>query len=287
MKKYITDDIITLLFKNMGECMKLSKRKLFIIAILVLCIIAINLAVYFQITKKPTNVDDVPVDEDGLMEEFNSIFDNSLDVQGNSVNVTKIDNLQELIYTSYTNQEVLENSYELNVYLPSLNISNPVAQAINEEINRLFYDKVISVLAQSNKYTIYSVNYKAYINNDILSLIIKATLKEGDNPQRILIKTYNYNLTSNQNLNISEILNYRKINQEFAQSKINETVQHASENANRYKNLGYNIYLRDINNSIYKISNTQVFFLGKNNALYIVYPYGNSNYTSEVDLLII
>ena len=71
------------------------------------------------------------------------------------------------------------------------------------------------------------------------------------------------------------------------QSKIIETIKLASNNANIYKELGYNKYLRNVNDSMYKIENTKVYFLGENKALYIIYPYGNSNYTSELDLLVI
>ena len=41
-----------------------------------------------------------------------------------------------------------------------------------------------------------------------------------------------------------------------------------------------------IANHMYKVENTPDFFIGKDNHLYLVYAYGNNNYTSEVDLLI-
>ena len=51
--------------------------------------------------------------------------------------------------------------------------------------------------------------------------------------------------------------------------------------------LGYSKYIRNINDDIYKVENTSTFFIGENKALYIIYPYGNSNYTTEFDLLVI
>ena len=84
--------------------------------------------------------------------------------------------------------------YEFNVNIPYLNINHDSAKQINEEINSLFYNKVNNILMNSNQYTVYSVTYKAYLNDNILSLIISATLKEGQNPQRVIMKTYNYNL---------------------------------------------------------------------------------------------
>lgn len=270
--------------------MNTNLRKIFIISILALCIIAINLAVFFQITKKTENTSkeqEILIDTALLTENFDKIFDNQINYQENSVNISKMDATKELVYTSYISQEELENSYTLNVNIPSLNINSEVAEQINEEINSLFYNKAINILAKTEQYTVYNVRYKAYVNDNILSLVISATLKEGDNPQREIIKTYNYNLASNSDLNINEILEYRRLSSENVQSKIYDTIKLASENANKYNELGYTKYLRNINDSMYKIENSKTFFIGENKALYILYPYGNLNYTSEIDLLVI
>lgn len=270
--------------------MNINFRKIFIIAVIAICIIAINLAVFFQITKKDDSKEkkqEVIIDTALLTESFDKIFDNQIDYQGNNINIAKLEQTKELVYTSYTNQEEVEDKYTLNVNIPSLNIDNVDAEDINKEINNIFYDKAINILAQTNKYTVYNVRYKAYVNDNILSLVICATLKEGENPQREIVKTYNYNLSSNSKLTIKEILSYRELASESVQNKIYETIKSASENANKYSELGYTKYLRDVNDSIYKIENTNVFFIGENKAVYILYPYGNSNYTSEIDLLVI
>ena len=270
--------------------MKINSRKIFVISVLVICVIAINLAVFFQITQKDEDFNEeaeIIIDTAELTENFDSIFDNKIDYQNNTPTANKIDNTKELIYDSYTTQEKSDGNYDLSVNIPYLNINGDIAKQINEEINNLFYKKVEDILNNnSNKHTIYSVKYKAYVNDNILSLIINATLKEGDNPQRVIMKTYNYNLSSNSNLDIKQVLEYRKISEEYAQNKINETIKLAIENANKYTELGYSKYLRDINDEIYKLENTTVYFLGENKALYIIYPYGNLNYTSEVDLLV-
>lgn len=270
--------------------MKLNARIIFIICVLVICVIAINLAVYFQITEKPNNEQEnmeTVVDTNMLKENFNNIFHNQFNDQGNEVNVTKIDNEKAIVDTSYKNQETIPNFYALNVNIPYLNINNSEAQKINEEINSLFYNKVSDILSNKSQYTIYNVVYQAYINDNILSLVIHSTLKEGDNPQRVIIRTYNYNLSSNSNMGIDELLEYRKISKEYTQKKINETIQTASENANKYQKLGYSMHLRNVNDSIYLVDNTTVYFLGENKAFYILYPYGNLSYTSEVDILVI
>ena len=270
--------------------MKGNLRKIFIIGILILCIIAINLAVFFKMTEKSdknNGEQEVIIDTAMLTENFNKIFDNQINYQDNNISVTKKDSTRELVYTSYNNQEEVANHYMLNVNIPNLNINNPTAEKINEEINSLFYNKAINILAKTENYTVYNVQYKAYVNDNIVSLVIVATLKEGENAQREIIKTYNYNLALNSNLNLKEVLEYRQLSKENVQDKINETIKIASENAKTYNELGYNKFLRNINDSMYKIENSKVFFLGEGKALYILYPYGNSNYTSETDLLVI
>ena len=270
-----------------------NTRKIFIISVLAICIIAVNLAVFFQITSKPKKEekaeenDIITIDRVVLTENFDKIFDNTIDYQENNINVDKKDGMKDLIYTSYLNEEEVENKYKLNVKIPCLNINSTVADSINTEINNLFYNKANNILVSTNQFTIYTVKYKVYINDNILSMIISATLKEGDNAQREIIKTYNYNLSSNEKLNINEVLEYRNLSTEYVQSEILNTIKTASEKANIYNDLGYSKYIRNINDSIYKVENTNVYFLGEGKALYIIYPYGNTNYTSELDLLVL
>lgn len=269
--------------------MKFSLRKLFIISILALCVIAINLAVFFKITETSDKDEreELRIDTVILTENFSKIFDNQIKYQNNNINVIRKDSAKELVYTSYNKKEEVNNKFMLNVNIPNFNINNKNAEKINDEINSLFYNKAIDILTKTENYVVYSVQYKGYVNDNVLSLVIRATLKEGENPQREIIKTYNYNLISNSNLNLSEVLQYRQISKENVQKKIYETIKVASENAKAYNEQGYNKFLRNINDSMYKMENTTVFFMGEGKALYILYPYGNSNYTSEIDLIVI
>ena len=268
--------------------MKIDKRKIFIIVVLAVCIISINLAVFLQITEKSDQDETYEtIDTTLLTENFYSIFDNKLDYQGNNINIQKIDASKEVIYISYYDEKKLENTYDISVAIPNFNINTVEAQKINQEINNLFYNKATNIVSNINSNTIYNVKYKAYINDNIISLIISATLKEGDNPQRLIIKTYNYNISSNEEITLDKLIEYRKLPKQIVQDKITETIKTSSENAKKYNELGYNKYERDINSGIYKLENTKIFFVGENKALYIIYPYGNSNYTTELDLLVI
>ena len=259
--------------------MKINLRKIFIVSIIAICVISINLAVFFQITQKSTEneeLDEIVIDAAALTENFNNIFDNGINYQNNNINVQKIDNTKELVYTNYMNQEKKENLYDINVNIPKININNEEANRINTEINNLFYNKVNGVLT-TNVYTMYGVKYKVYVNDNILSLVISATLKEGENAQRVIIKTYNYNLDTNQQLDINNILEYRKISSQEVQKEINRTREIASENVKVYTNLGNNKYVRDQKDDMSKLENAKVYFIGENKVIYIIYPYGNLN----------
>ncbi len=74
------------------------------------------------------------------------------------------------------------------------------------------------------------------------------------------------------------------------QDKINETIQAKIRRENTiieqgYASQGYNVYRRDATNDMYLLENATEFFI-EDNILYIIYSYGNNNYTNEVDLII-
>lgn len=275
--------------------MKISLRQFLVIAIIVTCVVCLNLAVFFKFTEKEGKTannkkdDIVNIDSTALEESFNSIFDNSIDTQENNISETlKKEASKELIYTAVRKNEQKTNVYDVNVNIPQININNTNVEKINKEINDVFYTKMNSIIDnKSDSKSVYTVNYKAYINNNILSLIINANLKEGVNSQRLIIKTYNYNLSSNQLLDLNQVVDYRGLDKNNVQTRIKEKIKESEKKSENYLALGYNKYLRNSSDEMYKIENTKTFFLGEGKALYIIYPYGNSNYTTEFDLLVI
>ena len=50
--------------------------------------------------------------------------------------------------------------------------------------------------------------------------------------------------------------------------------------------MGYNIFERHPEDEMYKIENSQEFFI-KDGKIYIIYAYGNENLTREMDLVIV
>ena len=136
------------------------------------------------------------------------------------------------------------------------------------------------------KEIVYNVKYKAYENNNILSLVILSELKEENRNQRIIIKTFNYDLESNKEITIDDIIKQKDIDIQNANNKIKEEIKASQEENIKLRDLGYNANVRDYDSDQYKITNSKYFFLGKNKYLYIIYPYGNEEITSETDVVI-
>lgn len=277
--------------------------------IILICIVSINYAIYWMITDTNEKVAQTPsesIDTETILNQFNLIFDNTIDLQGYSVaSVPKQDNAKEIVYPKTQVKEKVDGQYELNVNIPEININNNAVDGINEQIQQVFYSKVDALTSngssttsmqnqlqqQTNKVntTIYNVQYKAYVNSNILSLVIKATLKEGVNEQRIMIKTYNYNLTTNEEIKLNQLKEIKGIKSQTITNEIQRTIVQANEQAKNLESLGYSVLYREPNDDIYKIekSNESInCFLGEKGRLYIVYPYGNRETTSEMDLIL-
>ena len=171
-------------------------RKILIILIVVICIFALGYGVYYQVFKSNepdiSTKNNVGVTTDTDTIEFDEIFDNKINYQGYNVNnQIKIDQTKDLVYTNYTKTEIFEEKYDIKANIPIININSEKIANINKEINSIFQEKVSSI--EANKIssvvapTIYTVDYTAYLNENIFSIVIRSTLKEGNNAQRLII----------------------------------------------------------------------------------------------------
>lgn len=270
-----------------------NKMKIIYAVIILICIIAIILAIILQINKdkqkeKGNEIKHISeVEIDNYKNEFNEIFNNKVNyLENNSYKITKVEQGKEIIYTGYKNDENKINNYELDVNIPYINIENEQIHKYNDEIKEIFEKKAKSILNTSNDNVIYTVDYCSYVTNNILSLVIKATLKEGNNAQRDIVQTYNYDLTNKKEFTMEDMLDKKGITKKVANNKIREEIQKVQDNVKSLQELGYKIYSRDVENEIYNINNVTEYFIGKNNALYIIFAYGNKNNTSEMDIVI-
>lgn len=280
----------------------MEKRNMMYIAISIICVIAIILGVYYQIFSKKvinenqlneiTNTieDEVTADDPkDLLLEFNKLFTNSFDTQGYKTDsITKIAGFEEkdVIYTIYDIKEEKSEQYQVDIKLPVFNISSDVATEFNNTTQTIFADKATNVLSGTNQYTIYNVEYTAYLNENILSLVIKSTLKEGNSAQRIIVQTYNYDIETGKRVTLNDILQINDIKENDVNKKIEKQVKEANKQAETISGaIGQTVYKRDLNNAMYLAENVSNFFIGKNGQIYIIYAYGNNNATSEIDII--
>lgn len=271
-----------------------GRRKIIYIIFLSVCVIAIAIAVYMQFFKderlglilgihNENNIQNS--NEQKLKANFEEIFTNTL-YKDKEYDVTKIDTTKDIVYTAYSNTLQKESSYDLTITIPYINISSDKARQYNEDIQKTFIDKANSILKQENTNTIYSIDYTATIKDNILSVMIRSNLKEGKNSQRLILVTYNYNIAENREVTLQELLEKKQINIKNANDKIKDEIKIVEEQVQEFQNLGYSMYARNSNDVMYQVEKTTQFFEDINGNIYAIYPYGNDNYTTEMDMVI-
>ena len=269
--------------------------KIFYIAIIIICVISLIVAVIIQMKsnkgEKPNNTTLNTItsgQSDEYKEKFNELFENKVNyLENNSYKIAKNEEDKEIIYTGYQIDENKINDYDLNVNIPYININNKTIDEFNKNIKETFEIKAKSVLNTQNSGTIYNVNYSAYITNNILSLVIRSTLKEGNSAQRDIVQTYNYDLINQKEITVDELLDMKNVTKQEANTKIRNEIKEVQQSVEELSKLGYNVYPRDYTSEIYSINNVTEYFIGEDNALYIIFAYGNQNLTSEMDIVII
>lgn len=275
-----------------------TKKIAFFLVLAMICIVAISIGIYTQFFYKYSETDPLMIginigsektaEELQLLEaNFNSLFQNTLKINSENVNIVeKLEETKDLVYTGYKLENEDENYYIVNAKIPLFNIDSEKAKEINKEIKTEFYDKANNIMRQTDNYVVYNVNYAAYINKDILSVVIKASLKEGDKSEKVSIKTYNYSLTGEKLLSLTDLIALKKDTVENVQSKITSEIKTAYTNAKIIAAEYGNLYERDLEGDIYQVENATTFFLTDDGYVYVVYAYGNNDYTNEMDIVI-
>lgn len=283
--------------------MKNKNRMIIFILIGVFCVLAIIAAIYAQFVA--TDYDDIgdeptinvgnnnntgverEKNQDEIKTQFNGLFTNTVNTGDYDLStVDKLYDDRDIVYSAYTINESNDN-YEINVNLPVVNIAGDVVSEFNGITQELFADKAAEVINSVNAYkTIYNVDYAVFINNGILSVAIKSLLKEGNNPQRTIVQTYNYDLQTGERVEIGRILSNLGLTTDEVQNKIREIVNEAAEAANILEQSGYSVFKRNLEDSMYNMNNLTTYMLGPSNELYIIFAYGNRNFTSEMDIVL-
>ena len=275
-----------------------KNKIIFFIAVAMICVIAISIGIYTQYFYKYSDTDPLMLginigsektaEELQLLKaEFNSLFTNSLIVNSENVNIVeKLEETKELVYTGYKLENEDENYYSVKAQIPLFNIDTEKANEINKEIISEFHDTANAIMRQSDQYIVYNVTYAAYINEHVLSVVIKASLKEGDKSEKVSLKTYNYSLSEEKLMSLTDLITLKEMSTETVQNKITEEIKTAYNNAKIIAAEYGNLYERDLESDMYKVENATTFFLTADGYVYVVYPYGNKDYTNEMDIVI-
>ena len=269
---------------------KNKKLKIIYITIISVCILAVLITVVIQIVKN-IDINSTPSVSDQRLtkykEDFNNIFENKVNyLENNSYRIDKIDESQEIVYTGYSDKNNKISDYNLDVNIPYINIQNDVIEQFNKDIKEVFEQKAKDILNTQKQNIIYSVNYCAYVTNNILSLVIRSNLKEGENPARDIVQTYNYDLINQKEFTFEDMLGLKSISRLDASRKIKAEIKEIENEVNNMAELGYSVYPRDSSSDIYDIDNITEYFIGEDNTLYVIFAYGNQNNTSEMEIVV-
>lgn len=277
----------------------MKNKKIIFTLIAIFCVFALMTGIYteFFIEDSKNNIQepnkDIELEEkqksqDEIKEQLTNLFTNEFIINSeyNIENIQKKNSEQDLVYSAFDVKEQNDN-YEIDIHLPVINIKGDVPTNFNQVTQSIFADKATEIVNNQNEEkTFFNVDYIAYINGEILSVAIRSTLKQGSNPQRVVMQTYNYNLTTGTSVKIEDVLSNKNIIQSDCKNEINNVVTKAQEEANILVESGYTVYNRDLNNDMYQIENINNFFLGENGELYIIFAYGNQNLTAEMDVIL-
>lgn len=272
---------------------KLEKKDIIIYTISILaCLIALVLVIVAQEienkgaknffgTKKIEKISEN--EETELRKKFNNMFTNTF--TGDVLDSKKIENDKEFVYTGYQNQENVSGSYSLNVNIPHINIQSSILDGYNQEIEKNFKQKTNEILNSKGKQIVYTVDYSSFVEDNVLTIVIRSNLKQGSNAQQVMFYTYNYDLLNKKEINIKEMIAKLNYSEEDVQTFIKNEIKDEEKNSKSLKELGYNIYVRNSEDQMYMLENTNEFFI-LNGKMYIIYAYGNTSNTSEMDLII-
>lgn len=276
------------------------KEKIAYTVAIIVCLLTIIGVIYFEITADTSLVDILDTsqaelttlgnkteeEKEALKTVVNSKFTNSIEKNSVSTNINKIDNTKDIVCTAVDIKKSETGNYEVNVVLPIININSEVIKKYNKEIQNVFYSKLEDILGTEKKNIVYSTEFVASINNDMLSLMIRSNLKEGTSAQRTIIQTYNYDIKNDKELTLLEVLKRNGLDENTINKTIKEEIEKSEKKVEDFEQLGYSIYNRNLSDKRYDIKNSKQFYC-TNNTIYILYAYGNEDYTSEVDIVVI
>ena len=272
-------------------------KYIFFTVIVLICIVALSLGIYVQFFYKYSDTDPLMIginigakktaEEYALLESnFNELFQNNLKINSSDIRVEKLELEKDVVYTAYNLVNNDETFYSVDAQIPIINIDTETVNKLNSEIRNEYYNKANTIMRQTEGNTVYKVSYTSFVNSDILSVVIKASLKEEGKSEKVTIKTYTYSISTDKLITLQDLVDLKKTTADVVQSNINSEIKTAYENAKIIASEYGTLYERDLESEIYKVENAEVYFLTDDGYVYVIYPYGNNDYTNEMDIVI-
>ena len=180
--------------RKIKEFIKEKKMAIAVVSILLICSIAIAFGVYAQITHREqikSEEERLYANYESLKSDFQNIFTNTINV---GVTADKNINYNELLFTAHNIKDEKNGKYKIQASLPEFKGDTETQQKINKEIYDTFGAQMLKIAQNAKINSTYSLDYAAYVNKNILSLVIMCKYKDGENAQRKIIQCYNYDI---------------------------------------------------------------------------------------------
>ena len=247
------------------------KKKILIIIISFLVLIAIICGVIFVINNFKKNNTTVKEPQKNIT-DFTDLFNEKQDSY-------------TMIKLGYDINYEVNGKCSISAQIPLLNGDTDNINNINDNIKETFVNTMLNVAYNSQSFTKFDVDYVATEKDGAVSLMIRCSYKAGSNPQRTIIKTYNYDSNTDTIITLDSVLTRKGIEKQTVQDKLFIKAKDANEKNKIINEQGYNVYMRDLTSDIYNLENMTEFYISNNDNLYVIYAYGNQNNTNEMDVV--
>ena len=159
----------------------MKNPKIMYILIILFCIFAIVAGVWAQITEGDDEVDIANREQqntieektqDELKSEFALLFTNTLNLGSfDTTGIAKINAEQNIVYEAI-NLEENNDRYEMNLHIPVINVRSELSNQLNQTTQTIFINKANEIIQDTDSTikTIYSIDYVAFVNSNILTI---------------------------------------------------------------------------------------------------------------------
>lgn len=186
----------------------------------------------------------------------------------NNPSISKIDEEKEIVYS------IIDKSYEytdkkVKVEIPAVNLDTEKIKELNSEIEKKYEDAI----STNEEFVSREVTYKYYVNEDIISIVIKNSFLSGSYDTYMV---YNIDSKNGEVLNNEDILKTKNIAVDEYEEKISKQISSKfEENYSTAKEMPGYEEAKSKNNSKENCSldNTQVYLREDGKLSYIANVY--------------